>query len=349
VRRLAAILLLLATMAGCQGGGVGPTVFGQASPPPIPNETGVGPRSIFALASSGGLVGAGPDGTILGRIVNLPAGSMPSGVVLHPDGKRLYFAVTDIAPPPIGLGSDIYSVNVDGTDLRPLAKRDQANVFYATPTFDAKGDLFVHRREGDVSGTNVAAFMEVKDSIERIDISTGKKTTVIPDGADPTVTPAGTQIIYMKYDRGQATDLWIASTDGSKAEKFLKTDDWFSYLQSPRIAPNGREVLWSSVPPTQPKKTLTPQQGPVAARAGAGKLAHLNIPSELFIAPLDGSSIKSIFTTTDDVVPAWSSDGARIAFISKSIFWILGADGKVITKTSNIAVSYGDVVWLKSN
>jgi Tol biopolymer transport system component len=349
VRRLVGILLLSVTVAACQGG-VGPTGFGlQATPPPVPNETGVGPRSTFALASAGGLVGAGPDGKILGRIVDLPPGSMPSGVVLHPDGKRLYFALTEVAPQPIGLGSDIYSVNVDGTDLRVLVKRDQANVFYATPTFDSKGDLFVHRREGDVSGANVAAFMEVKDSIERVDASTGKRTTVITNGADPTVTPAGTQIIYMNYDRGQATDLWIANTDGSNAEKFLKTDDWFSYLQSPRVAPNGREVLWSSVPPTQPKKTLSPEQAPAFARAGPGKLAHLNIPSELFIAPLDGSSIKSLFTTTDDVVPAWSADGARIAFISKSIFWILSADGKVITKTSNIAVSYGDVVWLRSS
>ena len=32
-----------------------------------------------------------------------------------------------------------------------------------------------------------------------------------------------------------------------------------------------------------------------------------------------------------------------------SEIWIVAADGTVITKTSNIAVSYGDVIWLKSN
>jgi Tol biopolymer transport system component len=84
------------------------------------------------------------------------------------------------------------------------------------------------------------------------------------------------------------------------------------------------------------------------ARSGfGGKLAHLNIPSELFIAPLDGSSIRSIHTTSDDVIPAWSPDGTRIAFVARSTFWIISADGKVMTETSNIAVSYGDIVWLK--
>jgi Tol biopolymer transport system component len=310
---------------------------------------GVGPRSTFALATIVGLVGAGPDGKILGRIADLPAGAMVAGLALHPDGKRLYFAMTENAPPPLGFGSDIYSVNLDGTDLRAAVKRDGPNIFYATPVFDSKGNLYVHRRQGDVSGTNIAAFQEVKDMIERVDLATGTRTVVIPDGADPTVSVDGSQIVYMKYDRGQATDLWIASTDGSGARKFLKTDDWFSYLQSPRISPNGREVVWSSVPPTQPRKSAIPPQPVISRRTSGGKVAHLNIPSDLFIAPIDGSSIRSIYTTTDDTIPTWSADGSRMAFVVRSTFVILSADGKVLTETANIAANYADVVWLKAN
>jgi Tol biopolymer transport system component len=312
----------------------------------------VGPRSAFALATATAIVGASADGRILGKIVDLPAGGMPAGLAVHPDGKHLYFALTESAPPPLGFGSDIYSVNLDGSDLHVVVKRDQANVFYATPVFDSKGNLYVHRRQGDVSGANVASFMEVKDSIERIDLATGERRTIISDGADPTVAPAGTQIIYMRFDRGQATDLWIASSDGSKAEKFLKTDDWFSYLQSPRISPDGRLVMWSSVPPIQQRKTNVVPPTPRTASGGSsgGKLAHLNIPSELFIAPIDGTSLRSIYTTSDDVVPSWSPDGTRIAFILRSTFYVLSAsDGKVLTETGNIAVSWGDVVWLKAN
>jgi Tol biopolymer transport system component len=319
--------------------------------PTVPSETGVGLRSAFAITTLDGILGAGPDGRILGRIATLPPGTQAAGLALQPDGKRLYFALTENGPPPIGFGSDIYSVNIDGTDLRPVVKRDQPNVFYATPVFDSKGTLYVHRRQGDVSGANINAFQEVKDMIERVDVATGEHHVVIRDGADPTVSADGTQIIYMKFDRGQATDLWIAATDGTNARKFLKTDDWFSYLQSPRFSPNSKDVMWSSVPPIQIKRTRGPSHDPTMSRTtSGGRLAHLNIPSELFIAPIDGSSIRSIFTTSDDIVPAWSADGARIAFVLRSTFYILSAaNGKVLTEATNIPVAFGDVVWLKSS
>jgi Tol biopolymer transport system component len=274
---------------------------------------------------------------------------MVAGLALHPDGKRLYFAMTEDAPPPLGFGSDIYSVNLDGTDLRPVVKREEPNVFYATPVFDSKGTLYVHRRQGDLSGANIAAFQEVKDAIERVELDSGKRTVVIPDGADPTVSADGSQIVYMKFDRGQATDLWIASSDGSNARKFLKTDDWFAYLQSPRISPNGRQVMWSSVPPTQPRKSAIPPQPVISRKTSGGKVAHLNIPSDIYLAPIDGSSIRAIFTTTDDTIPTWSPDGNRMAFVVRSTFWIVSAEGKVLTETGNIAVNYADVVWLRSN
>ena len=66
-------------------------------------------------------------------------------------------------------------------------------------------------------------------------------------------------------------------------------------------------------------QTVAPTPQPVRLLFGIGvsgggdKLAHLDIPSELFLAPVDGSSIRSIFTTSDDVVPSWSPDSTRLA------------------------------------
>jgi len=340
-------------LAGCQAGQPG-SVFVQSTLPPVPNEVGVGPRATFVLATPAGLLGAAADGRIIGRIVELPTGTVPAGAAVHPDGKTIYFALTQssaVAAQGVGFGSDIYSVKVDGSDLRPVVARTEPNVFYASPTFDAKGNLYVHRRQGDVSGTNVANFQEVKDSIERVDAVTGVRAKVLDDASDPTVSPDGSRIIFMKMDRGQATDLWIGSTDGSKSEKFLKTDDWFSYLQSPRFAPDGLSVLWSSVPPTQPKKSSRGADEPaIAGGTSGGKMAHLDIPSELFVAPLDGTSLRSVFRTSDDVVPSWSPDGTRVAFVLRASLYIVSvADGAVVTQSSAISVIYGDPVWLKPN
>lgn len=351
--RACAALLLIVILTGCQSGQPG-GFLQQPSLPPVPSEVGVGPRSTFVLATPAGLLGAGSDGRILGRIVELPAGTTPAGVAVHPNGRTIYFALTQnaaAAAQGVGFGSDIYRVSIDGTDLKAVVARTEPNVFYANPTLDAKGNLYVHRRQGDVSGTNVAAFQDVKDSIERVDTTTGARTKVLDDAADPTVSPDGDRIIFMKMDRGQATDLWIAATDGSKAEKFLKTDDWFSYLQSPRISPDGRVVLWSSVPPTQPKKSSRVPDSPRSTGGTTGgKMAHLDIPSELFLAPIDGSSLRSIFRTSDDVVPSWSPDGTRVAFVLRAILYVISAeDGAVVIQSAPIAVIYGDPVWLKPN
>jgi Tol biopolymer transport system component len=356
-----ALLLHAVTLVGCDG----QQGLGTPSLPSIPSDRGVGARATFVLATQAGLLGAAADGQILGRIVDLPPGTTPSSVALHPDGKRIYFALTQTsaaAAQGVGFGSDIYSVNVDGTDLRPVIARTEPYVFYASPTFDAAGNLYVHRREGDLSATNPSAFQAVKDSIERLEAANGVPQRVLSDAADPSVTPDGTKIIYMKTDRGEITDLWIASTDGAKSSKFLKTDDWFSYLQAPRISPNGRLVMWSSVPPGRPTRpSFSPTAQPTRAAAdttvsaaltsgGASRLAHLDIPSQLFIAPIDGSSIRSVFLTSDDVVPSWSPDGTRIAFVLRNAFYIISAtDGALIKMTPSIAVTYGDPVWLRSN
>jgi len=102
----------------------------------IPDVVGVGPNATFAIASRAGLLGLGADGKVLGHIVKLPNGGIPSTPVLHPDGKRLFFIVSDTMAG-TGFGSDVWSVNIDGTGLTPILEHEATNVFYASPTIAA--------------------------------------------------------------------------------------------------------------------------------------------------------------------------------------------------------------------
>lgn len=45
------------------------------------------------------------------------------------------------------------------------------------------------------------------------------------------------------------------------------------------------------------------------------------MPSELYLAPADGTGLRSIGQTGDDVVPAWSADGKRIAYAGTGAFF----------------------------
>jgi len=327
------LLALVAALVACQGAPIGEPRAVSAIPPAV----GVGPRSTFVIATPAGLLGLDEQGRTLGRIVTLPSGASPSAPAQHPDGKRIFFALSQVAES-TGFGSDIYSVNLDGSDLRPLIRHELPNVFYASPSFDTAGTyLYVHRRAAQEEVGNPGVYLQTEDSIERVDINTADRQKVITDGAEPAVVPVGKSIVFVHLDRGQQAGLWTAAVDGTRAEPLLKTGDRFWFLQAPRVAPSGRELVFSSAGRT--RSFVPGSAGP--------RLAHLDIPSELYVASLDGMSLRSIATTMDDVVPAWSPDSSRIAYVALAQFYVISAlEGNVISRTPASGFAYGDPVWL---
>ena len=337
-----AIALIVVALCACQRN---PFISGPAGDL-IPDVTGVGPNSTFAVASTAGLLGIAADGKVLGRIARLPAGSVPSTPVLHPDRKRLFFVLSTTSAG-TGFGSDIWSVNIDGTGLAPFLEHDADNVFYASPTIAASGDvLYVHRREAKDDEAHPGVYLEAVDSIERVDIASGARKTLISDAAEPSIAPDGKTLVFVHMDRGQQAGLWSASLDDPKPAPFLKTGDRFWFLQAPRISPTGSELTWSSA-----GRSSTHYIAPAPAgtrSSGGSRLAHLDIPSELYVGTMDGRSLRSITTTGDDVIPAWSADGKKIAYIALATFYVVSAaNGEVQVNRQGIGINYGDPAWLR--
>src|SRR5881628_1566040 len=311
----AAVVLTAATLAAC-----------TAPPAPPPASPGVGLRASFVLANPGGLLGLDSGGHVIGRIVDLPAQSAPATPVLHPSGKSIVFALTQQPDKKTGFGSDLYTVNLDGTGYKPLVQHEGDNVFYASPRFDATGNiLYFHRRAAIIQA---GSFVGNEDSLERLDLRTGERKRLVMNGADPALSPDGKLIVYVHLNQGQPEGLWSANVDGSNARPFFKTKDTWWYLQAPRFAPSGCEIVFSAAGHTMSGVPAAP----VAAQSKGIGAAHLNIPSDLNLAPCDGTSVRVVGQTGDDVVPAWSPNGSEVAYVGTGAFFVLTlASGSVRT------------------
>src|SRR2546430_44925 len=256
----------------------------SVQPGPEPTVAGCGTKAIFILANPGGLSCLDEAGRSLGKVVKLPDQSAPSTPAIHPSGTAFAFALTQQPDPKRGFGSDVYMVNLDGSNLHAIVLHEDNNVFYASPRFDSSGNvLYVHRRAAIITN---GSYSGNEDNIVRIDLRTGESKRIIKDGADPTISPDGKMIVYVHLKDSQIDALWRADIDGSNPAPFLKTKDGFWYLQAPRFSPTECQLAFSAAGHTVGEAS---GGADVALRHGdaSGKEAHLSIPSELREPGLD--------------------------------------------------------------
>jgi TolB protein len=203
----------------------------------------------------------------------------------------------------------IYSINVDGTDLRKLTNSMQDD---AQPQWSADGTLITFTRH--VAGVNKVFVMQADGHNPR-QISTGPR-----NDAAPALSPDGKHVAWAATSEKPEDwrEIGVAATDGSGVRLITSGP---GNDQAPVWVSNTRIVFVTEFPPRADWRSMTPEDH-----------AKRRASSEIMAVDLTGSNLVAITKNTfADHSPSFAAGVGRVFFQSDrgglDEIWSIDADG----------------------
>jgi Tol biopolymer transport system component len=219
------------------------------------------------------------------------------------DGTRVIFESTRDGR------STIYSINVDGTDLRKLTDSMQDD---AQPQWSADGTLITFTRQ--VARVNKVFVMQADGRSAR-QISTGPR-----NDAAPALSPDGRHVAWAATSEKPEDwrEIGVAATDGSGVRLITSGP---GNDQAPVWVSNTRIVFVTEFPPKPDWRSMTPEDH-----------AKRRASSEIMAIDLTGSNLVAITKNTfSDHSPSFAAAAGRVFFQSDrgglDELWSINADG----------------------
>lgn len=247
-----------------------------------------------------------------------PKGAGDVRPVWSPDGKQIAFE-SDRAG-----NSDIYVMNADGSNLRPLTSDPFAMLYLpgrspsdATPNWSPDG-----KRITFVSGRDNIYWMKVFYSVYVMNAdgtNVHQLTDHWSDSRFPAWSPDGKRIAFANSgDNGYG--IAVMNADGSNTQKLTSAD---ANDLAPTWAPDGKHIAFYS---------------------------NMDGANQIYVMNADGSNVVPLVQDKGDaILPRWSPDGSRIAFVihtseSENIY-VMNADGSNLTQVTNGNQQDGRPAW----
>jgi TolB protein len=269
-----------------------------------------------------------------------------SGPSLSPDKKHVIFSDID------DNGWNVYSVDIDGSNLRALTVDDAV---FPTWSPDGKSIAFISIRDGrprlyvmDADGSNERRLADIDISdrfypapvwspdsqriavvsslleVYVVDVSDFQVFLISPSGYGPNWSPDGTKIILSKLRASISTQVLITNPDGSEPQDL--SSGYVHDMLDPAWSPDGRHIAFMS----SDWQTAS-----------------------LYVMNTDGSNKRFLVDAESRLgPPIWSPDGEYIAFPTicdgSEQIYIVHMESSVgfCLATGGIRVHQEAVIWL---
>jgi Tol biopolymer transport system component len=296
-----------------------------------------------------------------GALRTLVRGSLPAW---SPDGARIAFVG-------VGRGPELHVVSGDGEGERRLAPGAVlSGVIVRPPAWSPDGTRIAFAGGGaDANGSAASSDLYVAR------VSDGAASVLVrgPGISAPSWSPDGRGIVFVRAPRDvSGSELVLVSADGGAIRR-LTTPSRPLYEGGPAWSPNGSWIaFWRGrgdtngndvmlVRPdgtglrrlTPPRVALPAYEGPVWARDGRSVLyasSSSDRDADLFTTEPDGRRLRRLTNNlTQDTEPAWSPDGAQIAFVRLHLsdsaqrpsfneeLYVMRADGSAVRRLTHRA------------
>jgi Tol biopolymer transport system component len=218
-------------------------------------------------------------------------------------------------------------INADGTGGEQIVfRRPASGVHVEGMAWSADGgSLFVSLMETTFKD---GRFLGQTLKLERLDLTTGERQTLVPDAAYPSVSPDGSRVAFVTFASGDDPGgLWVANADGSDRRLIVPAAGKFVVVTHPRFSPDGSTIAFSAATYAS-SRDQKPDGQPATSALNAKPIAAHGLPQDIWLVPVAGGEPSRLTNMLEDEpTVAWSLDGKQLAIIATGGLYVTNVPG----------------------